>query len=118
MDLWPDRIGGPGAFFVNVHGHDAAAVHRVVRDLHAGRHAAIVVGYIKCGEVVRYQCDGFFGQTVDQVVGVGGRAPQVEDVADSGTCQVGLELRDTFEDEGMEAVVGVGVRAGQAFVDE
>ena len=57
-------------------------------------------------------------QMVEDIVGVAAHAPQVKEVTDAALGEDGLGFGSAFEDEGMEAVAGEWIAAGEPFVNQ
>jgi len=118
LDFRADGIGGPLAFVVSIHGNDATGIDGVIGEGEFCRDGGVVPGGDEGGVVVGDQEGGVGGELVEDVVRVRGLLAEIEAVADAERVESLLGFRDAGDDEGVDAVVGVGVGAGEALVDQ
>jgi hypothetical protein len=104
------------ALFDLAHGDHAARIHCVVGDIELLRHTTVVITGDEGGVVVGDDCGSVFGEIVEHAVGCAGGASQIKDITDACLSQPPRGLRNTFENERVETVIGVRVGAGEAFV--
>jgi len=113
-----DRVCAVGAFFMDAHGHNTARIDGHVRDADFTGNAVVVRGGDEGRVIVRDDAEGLFGEAVQEVVRAFLLGAEVEKIAGVEALQRVRDFRDSFEHEGVNAVVSGGVGAGQPFVDE
>ena len=72
----------------------------------------------ECGIVVRNHGRGAGRQPVKRMVRIGCQAAQVKSISDAQRFEAAGGFRNAFQDEAMEAVARIWIRAGQPFVVE
>ena len=70
------------------------------------------------GIVVGDDGGGVFGQVIERVIGRRTRFAQIEHVADAGLFAAGGGIGNSFQDEGVQAIVGVLIGAGETFIKQ
>ena len=113
-----NRISTVRLLFVLVHRHDAAGIYGEVRDADFCGHTAVVERRDEDREIVGDHTAGFGGEFVEEIVGVLLVRAEVEEMSSAKLLQRFGAFGNSFEDEGVEAVIGCRIAAGQAFVDE
>ena len=118
VEFRPDGVRGILLLAEVFHGDDAARIHGVVGNPDFRRNTRIVIAHEITRIIVRDQGGRIGCEAIDDIVGIGPAAAVIEHVADSERGRSLGIVGYTFENECVETIVRVGVRTGQAFVEQ